>query len=55
MQTLNEARETAQRQLDAESKKKSNKVCLAMIQRHDIVHFGCLTCYSVYSESQMLL
>lgn len=26
MQTLNEARDTAQRQLDAESKKKSNKV-----------------------------
>ena len=29
MQTLNEARDTAQRQLDAESKKKSNKVCPA--------------------------
>ena len=30
MQTLNEARDTAQRQLDAESKKKSNKVCPAV-------------------------
>lgn len=27
MQTLNDARETAQRQLDAEGKKKSCKVC----------------------------
>ncbi len=43
MQTLNEARETAQRQLDAESKKKTNKVCLAMIQWRDIVHRKCLT------------
>ena len=29
MQTLNDARETAQRQLDAESKKKSNKASIA--------------------------
>ncbi len=43
MQTLNEARETAQRQLDAESKKKTNKVCLPMVQGRDTVHRECLT------------
>ena len=38
MQTLNDARETAQRQLDAEAKKKSCKVCAHTGNVHGISH-----------------